>query len=152
MTNIIRTNSGNKDFVDLVKLLDAELAIRDGEDHSFYAQYNKIVNIKYVVIAYIDNKPAACGAIKEYDKDTIEIKRMFTLQNYRGKGIAMKVLAELEKWADELSFNRCILETGKKQPEAIKLYNKSGYKLIENYGQYAEAENSICFEKIINKR
>ena len=149
MTNLVRTNSGNKDFISLVKLLDDDLAIRDGEDHQFYARYNKIDNIKYAVVAYIDSKHVACGAIKEYDENTVEIKRMFTLYDFRGKGIASIILAELEKWAKELSFEKCILETGKKQPEAIRLYNKNGYKLIPNYGQYANAENSVCFEKLI---
>jgi GNAT superfamily N-acetyltransferase len=79
----------------------------------------------------------------------MEIKRMYTLPECRGKGIATKVLIELEKWANELSYEKCILETGKKQPEAIALYKKNGYKLIPNYGQYAEMENSVCFEKEI---
>jgi hypothetical protein len=57
----------------------------------------------------------------------------------------------LENWAGELSYAKCILETGKRQPEAIGLYKKNGYKLIPNYGQYAEAENSLCFEKELKK-
>ena len=60
-----------------------------------------------------------------------------------------EILAELETWAAELSFAKCILETGKRQPEAIGLYKKNGYKLIPNYGQYAEIENSVCFEKVV---
>lgn len=72
---------------------------------------------------------------------------MYTLPESRGRGIAAKVLSDLENWTKELSFERCILETGKKQPEAIALYKKNGYKLIPNYGQYAEVENSLCFKK-----
>jgi putative acetyltransferase len=74
---------------------------------------------------------------------------MYTLPGNREKGIATKVLIELEKWANELGYNKCILETGKKQPEAIALYKKNRYKLIPNFGQYAEVENSVCFEKEI---
>jgi len=147
MIKILRTNSDNSDFISLVKLLDAELAERDGSDHTFYAQFNKIGKIKYAVVAYENDKPVSCGAIKEYSPDTMEIKRMYTLPESRGKGIATKVLIELEKWANELFYEKCILETGKKQPEAIALYKKNGYKLIPNYGQYAEVENSLCFEK-----
>ena len=149
MIKIARTNSDNQDFIDLVKYLDADLAERDGNDHSFYAQFNKIDKIKYVVIAYENSKPMGCGAIKEYTPNTMEIKRMYTSPESRGKGIATKVLTELEIWAIELSYEKCILETGKKQPEAIGLYKKNGYKLIPNYGQYAEIENSLCFEKDI---
>lgn len=72
---------------------------------------------------------------------------MYTLPESRGRGIAAKVLSDLENWTKELSFKKCILETGKKQPEAIGLYKKNGYKLIPNYGQYAEVENSLCFKK-----
>jgi GNAT superfamily N-acetyltransferase len=149
MIKIIRTNSDDQDFIDLVKNLDAELAERDGNDHPFYAQFNKIDKIKYVVVAYENSKPMGCGAIKEYASNTMEIKRMYTSPESRGKGIATKVLTELEIWATELSYEKCILETGKKQPEAIGLYKKNGYKFIPNYGQYAEIENSLCFEKVV---
>ena len=147
MVRLLRTNSENKDFIELVKYLDSELAQRDGEDHSFFAQFNKIDKIKYVVIAYENDLPISCGAIKEFDENSMEVKRMFTSIEHRGKGIASMVLAELEKWSYDLSFSKCILETGIKQPEAIGLYKKNGYKLIPNYGQYVEVESSRCFEK-----
>ena len=149
MIAITRTDAKNPDFIELVKHLDAELAERDGDDHPFYAQFNKIDHIRYAVIAYEEGRPAGCGALKEYDRETAEIKRMFTSPASRGKGIGTRILTDLESWASELSFARCILETGKKQPEAIGLYKKSGYKIIPNYGQYAGVENSICFEKIL---
>jgi GNAT superfamily N-acetyltransferase len=149
MIEILRTDSGNQDFINLVKHLDADLAERDGSEHSFYAQFNKVDKIKHVVIAYEDGKPVGSGAIKEYAPDIMEVKRMYTLPESRGKGVASKVLAELETWAAEMSYERCILETGKKQPEAIGLYKKNRYMLIPNYGHYAEVENSVCFEKIL---
>jgi len=150
MIKILRTDSNNRDFIELVKYLDADLAIRDGDEHPFYAQFNKIDKIKYVVVAYENDNPVGCGAIKEYAPNTMEIKRMYTSQGKRGKGIASKVLTELEIWAAELSFEKCILETGIKQPEAIVLYKKNGYQLIPNYGQYAGVENSVCFMKYTN--
>jgi putative acetyltransferase len=149
MIKLTRTDSGNPDFMALVNQLDAELAQRDGTDHSFYAQFNKVDTIKHVVVAYENGLPVSCGAIKEYDKDTMEVKRMFTLPESRGKGMATAVLQELEKWAAELSYQKCVLETGKKQPEAIAVYKKNGYRQIPNYGQYAGIENSVCFEKEI---
>jgi len=149
MFKLTRTNSDNKDFIELVKNLDLELQITDGADHPFYSQFNKIDNIKYVLIAYENEKPAGCGAIKEFSQEIMEVKRMFVLPNCRGKGIAYKILNELEKWAKELNYSKCILETGYKQPEAIALYKKAGYKIIPNYDQYIGVENSICFEKIL---
>ena len=147
MIRITRTDSENQDFINLVKDLDAEMAIRDGEDYSFYAQFNKIDTIKYAVVAYENERPVGCGAIKEYATGTMEIKRMYTSPDSRGKGIAGRILAELEAWADELGYETCILETGKRLPEAVRLYQKNGYNLIPNYGQYAQIEDSVCFEK-----
>ncbi len=149
MVNLIRTDSDNQDFIGLVQYLDADLAERDGSEHSFYDQFNKIARIRYVVVAYEDGKPTSCGAIKEYDPNTAEVKRMYTLPDSRGKGIASQVLAALEIWAAELFYEKCILETGKRQPEAIGLYLKNGYQVIPNFGQYAGMENSVCFEKRI---
>jgi GNAT superfamily N-acetyltransferase len=69
---------------------------------------------------------------------------------HRGKRIGAVVLIELENWARELGFAACILETGQKQPEAIRLYQKSGYTKIPNYGQYEGVENSVCMRKALN--
>ena len=149
MIRSIRTDSENKDFIDLVKLLDAELAELDGDEHVFYAQLNKTDKIKHVIVAYENNKPISCGAIREYSPTIMEVKRMYTIPESRGKGIATKVLNELENWASELAYQKCVLETGKRQPDAICLYQKNGYKTIPNYGKYVEMENSVCFEKEI---
>lgn len=149
MINLIRTNSDNKDFIALVKRLDAELAELDGDEHAFYAQLNKTHNLKHVIVAYDDDEPIACGALREYSSTAIEVKRMYTLPQSRGKGVATKVLIELEKVAAELAYQKCILETGKRQPDAIWLYQKNGYKIIPSYGKYLKMENSVCFEKEI---
>ncbi len=149
MIRLLRTDSDNEDFRELVALLDAELAIRDGAEHSFYAQFNKIDKIREVVVAYEDEIAVGCGAFKEFAETTVEIKRMFVRENLRGRGIAGKVLVELETWSKELNFSECVLETGLKQPEAIRLYQKSGYEIIPNYGQYEGIENSVCMRKFI---
>ena len=150
MISFIRTDSDNQDFIDLVKLLDAELAVLDGDEHAFYAQLNKTDKIKHVIVAYENDKPISCGAIREYSPAIMEVKRMYTIPESRGKGIATKVLNEIEKWASELAYQKCILETGKRQPDAIWLYQKNGYRAILNYGKYVEMENSVCFEKEIH--
>jgi GNAT superfamily N-acetyltransferase len=147
MATIKRTNSSDADFVSLVNMLDADLKVRDGEDHEFYHQFNAITNIKQCIVAHEKDMAIGCGGIKTYDSSSMEIKRMYVLPEHRGKGIAVKILSELESWAKELGFSSCILETGFNQPEAIALYKKSGYQIIENYGQYKGVENSICFEK-----
>ncbi|MBL0182679.1 MAG: GNAT family N-acetyltransferase [Chitinophagaceae bacterium] len=149
MIELIRTNSGNRDFIELVKQLDADLAERDGAEHAFYAQFNKTNMLKHTIVAYEDGKPVGSGAIKEFSPGIMEVKRMYTVPESRGKRIAGTVLAELEKWATEMNCIKCVLETGIRQPEAIALYKRSGYVQIPNYGQYLNVENSVCFEKVL---
>jgi putative acetyltransferase len=146
---VIRTNHDNEDFRRLVTALDRELAIRDGDEHAFYSQFNKLDTIKHAVVVYLDGKAVGCGAIRPFDKRSVEVKRMFVPLEHRGRGIATVILKELESWAAELSFKKCILETGLKQPEAIALYTKNGYRKIPNYGQYQSVDNSVCFERQI---
>jgi GNAT superfamily N-acetyltransferase len=98
-------------------------------------------------VAYEGKEPVACGAIKEFSLELMEVKRMFVHPAHRGKGIAQAVLSELERWAKKLNYTGCVLETGKRQPEAIRLYHKSGYAFIPNYGQYIGVENSVCMQK-----
>lgn len=147
MIKVVRTNSEHPDFVELVRQLDAYLAEIDGEEHAFYGPLNKIDKIRQVIIAQENDQAVGCGAIREYAPDVMEVKRMYTVPGNRKKGIATTILTELEKWAAELSYRKCILETGKNQPHAIELYKKSGYRLIPNYGNYAGVSNSVCFEK-----
>lgn len=147
MISIKRTTSDNPDFEQLVIQLDAYLAILDGEDHAFYAQFNKSNALKNALICYENEIAIAIGAYKEYDSETAEMKRMYTLPEYRGKGIASRILSELELWAKEENYKFAILETGFMQTDAISLYQKLGYKITENYGQYKGVENSICMKK-----
>jgi len=146
---IRRTDSSNDDFRKLVILLDKELGENYQEEYDFYHQYNQIENLKNIIVVYMNGEPWGCGAIKEYDSNTMEVKRMFTLKESRGKGVASIVLSELENWASELQFENCILETGTKQHAAMALYKKKGYVNIPNYGQYEGVATSICFKKSI---
>jgi putative acetyltransferase len=151
MIQLKRVDSKDPDFMGLVKRLDAELTEMDGRDHDYYNQFNKIDRIKHALVLYEDHRPIACGAMKLFSPGVMEIKRMFTLPESRGRGVASRVLKELESWALELSFTKCVLETGKRQPRAIELYQKRGYHRIPNYGPYAGIENSICFEKELSE-
>jgi putative acetyltransferase len=144
---IVRTNSGNSDFSALVALLDAELEERYGEAQNFFGQFNSLAQIKHVVIALTGNEPLGCGAIKEYEPGTTEVKRMFVKHQYRGQGLAGLVLDELEQWAKEMGYTHTILQTGTNQPEAVALYERKDYVHIDNYGQYAGTEGSICMKK-----
>ncbi|MCB9170947.1 MAG: GNAT family N-acetyltransferase [Flavobacteriales bacterium] len=142
-----RTTSGDPAFRDLVAELDRDLAVRDGKDHAFYATFNSLDTVQNAVVVFDGDRPVACGAFKRFAEDAVEIKRMFTLPAFRGKGIGTRTLKELEQWARELGRTRCVLETGRRQPEAIALYTDRGYATIPNYGPYVGVANSVCMEK-----
>lgn len=145
---IIRTNSKNSDFISLVNQLDAFLSVYNGDQNDIYTQYNSITLIENCVVSYHKNgKPISCGAFKKIDDHTIEIKRMFTLPEFRNLKFAKHILGELENWAKELGFSTAILETGIGLKNAQKLYENAGYFIIPNFEQYKDLETSICYKK-----
>ncbi|MBV8251598.1 MAG: GNAT family N-acetyltransferase [Chitinophaga sp.] len=143
----IRTNNEQQDFEALISALDEDLRDRYHELQDIYDEHNVIEAINTVVIAYIETEPVGCACFREFNDHTIEIKRMFVRPEARGKGIAFGIMHELENWARELNYSYAILETGKRQPEAISLYQKSGFTIMDNYGPYIGMDNSICMRK-----
>lgn len=148
MIQLLRTDSEHPEFLPLVRQLDQYLAGVNGENNDFFAQHNKIDFLKNVVLALEGNEVVGCGAMKEWESSSMEIKRMFVPSIHRGKGIATAILFELESWAKELGYPRTVLETSKSMVDAVGLYTKSGYHVIPNYGPYENVETSICFEKL----
>jgi putative acetyltransferase len=99
------------------------------------------------VIGRAEGRAVACGAFRPLQDNVAEIKRMFVVPDCRGRGYAKVVLTELERLARENGYTTVRLETGNRQPEAIRLYERSGYHRIANYSIYVESESSVCFEK-----
>ena len=142
-----RTTASDKDFEELIGLLDNELWNELKEDQATYDQYNKVPDIKTAVVIYDGSTPVACGCYKEYAEDTVEIKRMFVRKTHRGKGLSKLVLSELEKWAADNGYTCALLETSIHFKTAKQLYETSGYTIIPNYEQYADLPESICMKK-----
>jgi putative acetyltransferase len=147
MIELVRTDSTDHNFKELILLLDKELNDQYGNKQNYYDRFNRIEECKTVVIAKSNNSPIGCGCFKTLTDDTVEIKRMFVNKNYRRQGISKKILTELETWAIELGYDFALLETGYKQKEAIGLYEKNGYRKTDNYGPYTGIETSICMKK-----
>jgi len=146
---LLKTNSTNKDFLNLTKSLDKDLNRRYGVQEKEYNEHNQLESIETVLVGYLKNKAIACGCFKDINNQTVEVKRIYVNENNRGEGFSYVLLAELEKWANELGYSKVILEMGKGQPEALGLYSKCHYKVIDNYGPYKNLDNSICMEKIL---
>jgi putative acetyltransferase len=144
---IKRTTSIDPDFQLLISQLDHELWNELKEDQATYDQYNKVPDIKTAVLVYVNNQAVACGCFKEYDANTVEIKRMFVQKAFRGKGLSKKILRELEEWALEKSYQYAVLETSIHFATARNLYEASGYSIIPNYPPYAGLAESVCMKK-----
>ena len=142
-----RSDATDPDFRFLVQQLDADLDDRYGAQQDFYGQFNALDSIKYVVVAYGVGAPIACGAIKAFDAEAMEVKRMFVQKQSRGRGLATQILKELEDWARSLGYVACILQLAGNQAEALALYRKNGYQQTANFGQYIGDEDSICMRK-----
>ena len=101
------------------------------------------------VVARLDGEPVGCGAVRRHggEHGTGEVKRMYVRPGAPGLGVARLVLAELEAIAADLGYTRLRLETGLRQPEAVRLYETAGWHRIEPYGFYADSPLSVCFGK-----
>ena len=149
MVTIRRTNSSDSAFIEIVKKLDKELAIHNGEQDDFYSQFNGIESLQNCVVAINNKVPIGSGAFKLFDKDSVEIKRMYVDNDSRGKGISKLILSELEVWGKEMGYRRCVLETGTFLTSAVGLYRSQGYTSIPRYEPYTDVETSVCFEKVL---
>jgi len=149
MITIRRTNSHDPDFLLLVKSLDKALEERYGHLQQLYDQFNKIEYLETVVIAYSSGTAVGCVCFKNFQTNTVEVKRMFVSAEFRGMGIGRALLNELEKWAAELGMKALVLELGNKQPEALHVYQRQGFQLIPCYEPYTGMDASICMKKII---
>lgn len=145
--NLVKVASDHPAFADLVAHLDEELKVFDGDMHEYYHQYNGVADLKHIILVYVNEVAVGCGAFKSFDQTTVEIKRMYVEPSFRRKGLAVKIIRELEQWASNLGNTRCILETGVTQEAAVKLYGGLGYQKIDNFGPYKDLSSSICFEK-----
>lgn len=147
--NIKKASAKSDEITTLTNELHKELEIiyGDGIIEEFREENEKML---VFYLAYDrDENAVACGALKDFDNNTAEIKRMYVKPEFRGLGISKKILSALEQHARESHYQRLILETGLKQPEAISLYEKYGYKPLKCYGRHANDPDSRCFEKTI---
>ena len=143
------TDGEDCDFVNLCGCLDQTLEELVGGklQRSQYNQYNKRDSIHDVIVVYQDEKPVACGSFKFYDDEHAELKRIYVTKEVQNMGIGRELIRRLEAKAKIKGFQYGILETGKPLEAACHLYEKMGYKVIDNYGQYKDMPNSICMQK-----
>ncbi len=144
-----RTDGRNEDFIENCRLLDMDLERRVGKviERGKYQKYNRLDEIKQAIVVYEDGKAIGGGAIRRYDDETAELKRVFVHMEYQGQGIGSRLVSLLLEWAAELGYRRMILETGELLAESCAVYKKLGFQVISNYGPYVNMPESLCMAK-----
>lgn len=147
---ITEVDPRSPEAVELVCALSTELARRydfvdDGSGD--FKPEDALVPRSAFVVGRVDGLAVACGALRPLGGDVCEIKRMYVSPENRRRGYSKLVLAELERLAAGMGYTAARLETADRQPEAIGLYERAGYRRIPNFGIYVGSERSVCFEK-----
>ncbi len=131
--------------------IDERYADDGGEDAEGYGKEVTMADVTppagVFLVARLDGQPVGCGALRasKVDDALAEIKRMYVVPEFRGRGISRAILSELVDTARRSGYPRIRLETGTKQPEAVALYQSAGWSRIPSYGPYADSEWSMCF-------
>ncbi|MDX6182139.1 GNAT family N-acetyltransferase [Flavobacterium sp. Fl-77] len=146
---VLATTSENADFVSLIKTFDNYLLERYPELQTSYWGNNLVESNPDAILIYVDDKAVGCGCFKKYDPTSAELKRIFVSPEARGLGVAQLIVRQLEMKAKQQGFETLVLETLYKQIEAISLYQKMGFEIVENFGPYVGLTNSICMSKSI---
>ncbi|HEY5806784.1 MAG TPA: GNAT family N-acetyltransferase [Povalibacter sp.] len=153
MTPEIRTAALDQpEVLELIRALNAELDVRypeEGANH-FRLDPDEVAPGRGVfLVAYAQGVAVGCGATRLNDPHTAEIKRMYVLPAYRGRGIAGAVLTALEAHAKTLGAKHLVLESGERQPESLAVYRRAGFREIERFGEYVDSPLSLCMGKAV---
>lgn len=155
--NIRRVPFDHPDALKLNDEVQAEYHVRygDGGDATYLDPAMFVPPAGLYLIAYDErHRPVATGGWRAQERNAegyadgdAELKRMFVIEEMRGRGIARRVLAALEEDARAAGRTRMVLETGPRQPEAVALYTSSGYEPCAKFGYYRFHDASLCFAK-----
>jgi putative acetyltransferase len=143
----------SEDLKGLIAKLDEELYLRYPPEEVHVVDFTdpQIAEIVFVV-AYVNEMPVGCGAIRPIDEEATELKRFYVEVSYRQQGIAKRMLDFLEGQAKALGYKVVKLETGVEQPEAVNFYEKHGFYAIDKFGEYVDCASSLCYEKVVAGR
>ncbi len=125
----------------------AEIAERYGTSESEPGVPPSAADIAVFFVAFDDGAAIGCGGLRLIDGSEAEIKRMFVRPENRGTGVSTAILERLEEYGREHGMVRLVLETGNRQPDAVRFYQRQGYARIPNFGHYVDSAISLCFAK-----
>jgi GNAT superfamily N-acetyltransferase len=147
---VLRTSADHPDVARFVTELLQEMAERYDDDPDTIERTDEAA--AFVLLLDDDGTPLGSGAVQRLSKskpdaavDQGEIKRVYVGRGARGRGLSRLLMSELVELARDLGYTYLQLETGDVQPEAIGLYESSGWTRVPNYGQYEFDPRSLCF-------
>lgn len=141
------------DFIHLCDELDLFLnhAIGGEQKREKYKKFNILDTLDFVIVAYVNQNPIGCAALRKYSDDDMEVKRFYIREEYRGKNIGGTILERLIKKSKAWGYKRMILETGDFLADSVRLYSRYGFEQIPNYGAYQNMPESLCMGLNITK-
>jgi GNAT superfamily N-acetyltransferase len=160
---LVRVGYGHADALRLIDEVQAEYVVRyGGPDRTPLDPLMFEPPTGSFFVGYLSGaegrRPVVSGAWRSHDdveafgsRRTAEVKRMYVVPELRGHGLARRILAHLERDAAGAGHEVMILETGTAQPEAIALYESSGYTPIPSFGYYRHAPLNRCFAKPLSR-
>ncbi len=147
--NFIWTNGENENFQNFYLVTEKYYSeiVGGRENRKAFIPYNISETIQDVLLAFIGEKCVGCAGMKKYSERDVEIKRVWVEPKFRGRGIASKMMTEIEKKAVQNGFEKTILQTREIMYDAVGLYRKLGYVKIENYPPYDKLDGAVCYAK-----
>jgi len=143
----------NADSVMLISELDAYLIpLYPPEScHGYSPKQLAKENVAFFIL-WLNKEPAACGAVKLFDRGYAEIKRVYVRPRFRRKGLGKIIVKHLENHAAQEGAKLIRLESGVNQPEALALYEHMKYKRTTAFPPYLEDPLSVFYEKSIEPK
>ena len=147
--NIERTDFDHPASAALRKAQQDEIAVRYETPNSEPGVKPSAADTTVFFVAFEGDEPVGCGGLRQLDDEHGEVKRMYVRPESRGTGVSTAILHRLEDDALARGWTRLVLETGDRQPDAIRFYTREGYTRIPNFGYYADSDDSVCFERVL---
>jgi GNAT superfamily N-acetyltransferase len=136
------------DVVRMVAEVQAEYVVRYGApDEAVVDPAEFVPPVGLFLVGFLDGVPVATGGWRRFDDRTAEVKRMYVVASARRRGLSRRMLAEIERSAGLAGIDRLVLNTGFEQPEAVALYEQTGYLPTSGFGYYADHPLALFYEK-----
>lgn len=144
---LIHADEKDERFLSLVEELDYGYYQRIGDELEKYNQYNEFKDPHIVILMMDGDDAIACASYRKFDEKSVEFKRVYVKKEYRKRGIAYRLIRELEKDVIEKGFEHSYIVTGNNNHAAIGLYEKLDYFKTDKFGQFKDDETVLCMKK-----